>query len=83
MKTLFMVLAVVVGVIVALVLRSGRRTQVKGPFPYSGARTVDTWQDAISIKSERDWQPPQRNRDPALDRLMTEEQLQKPRDRRN
>ncbi len=38
---------------------------------------MDTWQDSISLKSERDWQSPPRKRDPALDRLMTEEQLVK------
>lgn len=79
MKTLIVTLIVVLSVsaITVLLLRSGRRSAGKTPFPAEGSRVLDTWQDSISPKSERDWQPPQRNRDSALDQLMTEEQLLK------
>ena len=79
MKTLIATLIGLLSVsaITALLLRSERRSARKPHFPAQGSRAEDTWQNSISLKSERDWQPPARNRDPALDRLMTEEQLVK------
>lgn len=84
MKTVLLVL-LIAGVLVALalVLRAHRRTSGRTPSSAPGARAVDAWQESLSLKSEREWQPAQRHRDPALDRLMTEEQLQKPRKLRN